>query len=193
MSFKKYFTKEQVLTLPNLLSLLRLLMIPALVWVYCGLNMYGVAAVIFIVSALTDVVDGFIARRFNMVSDLGKALDPVADKLTQLAMLFCLTTRYTYMIFPLCLLLVKETVTAATGLLSIHRSGAVRGAVWHGKLTTVLMFVKIMLHILWIDIPPVLSLTLVAVCSIMMGFSFFMYVCENIRVAKNAARRRGER
>ncbi len=87
-------TRKQLFTIPNLLSLLRLCMIPLIIWLYCAKKNYALTAAVLVLSGITDTVDGFIARRFNMVTDLGKALDPVADKLTQAAMMFCLLTRF---------------------------------------------------------------------------------------------------
>lgn len=83
--------KEQLLTIPNLLSVVRLLLIPLIVWLYCARQEYELAVLFILLSGATDVVDGFIARRFHMVSDFGKILDPVADKLTQGALIAGLT------------------------------------------------------------------------------------------------------
>lgn len=124
--------KNQILTVPNLLSLLRLLMIPLFVWLYLNGYKRWTAAVL-ILSGITDVVDGFIARHFGQVSDFGKALDPVADKLTQAAMLLCLISSYPMMIVPFVLLAVKEVFAAVSGLIVIRRTGLVLGAEWHVK------------------------------------------------------------
>ena len=175
MKFRSYFTREQILTLPNLLSLIRLLLIPVLVWAYLGLCDYPLAAIIFTVSTLTDIVDGFIARRFNMTSDFGKALDPFADKLTQLAVLFCLVTRFIYMLIPLCLLFVKEIVSGIASLRAIKKTGVVKSAEWHGKVTTVTLFLMIVTHILWYDIPPAASYVSVGICIGVMLMSFVLY------------------
>lgn len=85
-------------------------------------------------SGATDLADGYIARRFHMVSDLGKMLDPVADKLTQGAILICLVTRFPRMWLPLILLAVKEAFVGITSLLVIRKSGAVAGGrlAWQG-------------------------------------------------------------
>ncbi len=85
---------KQILTIPNLLSVFRILLIPLIVWLYCGKQDYLLAAWVLLLSGVTDIADGFIARRFRMVSDLGKVLDPIADKLTQTAALVCLLTRF---------------------------------------------------------------------------------------------------
>ena len=79
--------QHQILTIPNFMSLFRLCLIPLIVWLYHGKEMYGWAAVVLVISGITDVADGIVARHFHMVSDFGKAFDPVADKLTQFAML----------------------------------------------------------------------------------------------------------
>lgn len=75
--------QNKILTIPNVLSFFRLCLIPVIIWMYCSKRDYVRTAVILLLSGATDILDGFIARRFNMVSDLGKVLDPVADKLTQ--------------------------------------------------------------------------------------------------------------
>ena len=84
----RLFKRDQILTIPNLLSVIRLLMIPVIVWLYCEKQDYIAAAAMIVLSGLTDIADGIIARKFNLVSDLGKILDPVADKLTQAALIF---------------------------------------------------------------------------------------------------------
>ena len=83
--------KDQILTIPNLLSIIRLLMIPLIIWLYCEAQQYGLAVIVILLSGLTDIVDGFIARKYHMVSDFGKILDPAADKLTQAALILCLS------------------------------------------------------------------------------------------------------
>ena len=89
--------RSQIYTIPNMLSLLRLALIPVYCTVYLRAQTHTdhfIAATILAVSCLTDLIDGQIARRFQMISTLGKILDPLADKLTQLALLVCLSTKY---------------------------------------------------------------------------------------------------
>ena len=179
------FNKRQILTIPNLLSLLRLLMIPLFIWLY--LHGYeGWTAFVLIFSGLTDVVDGYIARHYNQVSDFGKAFDPIADKLTQAAMLLCLLTRYPTMIVPFLLLAVKDVFNAVSGLVVIRRTGVVFGAEWHGKLTTVLLYGMMILHVVWQDIPQWASNTLNAGCVVMMLVSFALYAQRNTQAIRNA-------
>ena len=100
--------QNKILTIPNILSFFRLCLIPVIVWLYVGKQDYLWTLLILTLSGVTDIVDGIIARRFNMVSNFGKAFDPVADKLTQMAMLFCLVSRFKYMMIPFVLLVVKN-------------------------------------------------------------------------------------
>lgn len=175
-------TENKILTIPNLLSAFRLLLIPVFIWTYCFRSEYLLTAGLLLLSGLTDMADGFIARRFHMVSNLGKMLDPVADKLTQGAMLVCLVTRFPMMWFPLGLLAVKETTVGISSLLVIRKSGVVTGAVWHGKVTTTLLYTMIVIHLIWYQIPGGVSNVIIAICFIMMLVSWGLYVWHNIKV-----------
>lgn len=179
-------TKNDILTIPNLLSLLRLLMIPVFVWLYLNGQEEWTAAVL-VLSGVTDVVDGYIARHFNQVSDFGKAFDPLADKLTQAAMLLCLTSRYPAMLLPFGLLAIKEIFAAISGIIVIKRTGEVLGAQWHGKVTTFLLYGMMILHVLWEDIPMWVSNVLNIGCVVMMLLSLVLYARRNIQAIRSAS------
>lgn len=180
-------SRKDVLTIPNLLSLLRLMMIPLFVWLY--LNGHdGWTAVVLLLSGATDAVDGYIARRFDQVSDFGKAFDPVADKLTQAAMLLCLTTRHPAMLLPLILLVIKEVFSAVFGIIVIRRTGEVKGAEWHGKVATMLLYGMMILHVLWKDIPAWVSNTFNVGCVAMMLLSLVLYARRNWKTIRSAAK-----
>lgn len=180
--------KKQILTVPNLLSLLRLLMIPLFVGLYLN-GHEGWTAAVLILSGVTDVVDGYVARHFGQVSDFGKAFDPVADKLTQAAMLLCLFSRYPMMIVPFILLAVKEVFSGISGLIVIKRTGIVPGAEWHGKLTTMMLYGMMIIHVVWQDIPLWTSNILNIGCVAMMLVSLVLYARRNIRFIRNAEKR----
>lgn len=177
--------KDKILTIPNILSFFRLCLIPVIVWLYIDKENYIWALFILILSAVTDIVDGIIARKCNMISDFGKAFDPIADKLTQMAMLYCLVNRFQYMICPLILLVIKEFCTGITGLISIKKTSTVKGAVWHGKLTTVSLYMMIAIHFLWYNVPNAVSLIMVGVCIGIMMMSFIMYTVQNVKAIMN--------
>lgn len=179
--------KNKLLTIPNILSFFRLVLIPVIVWLYVGKQDYLWTLLILTLSGVTDIVDGIIARKFNMVSNFGKAFDPVADKLTQMAMLFCLVSRFKYMMIPFVLLVVKEVFTGITALVSIKKTNTVKGAVWHGKLTTVSLYAMMAIHVVWFNIPRTLSLILVGICIGIMLMSFIMYAIQNFTAIKKGS------
>ncbi|MBR5342874.1 MAG: CDP-alcohol phosphatidyltransferase family protein [Oscillospiraceae bacterium] len=177
----KKILEGKILTIPNLLSCLRLALIPCFVWQFLVRDDRIATMILLLVSGLTDVADGFIARRFDMVSDLGKVLDPLADKLTQAAMLVCLTGSYPMMLLPFGLMVVKEMVCVGTGLAAIDSSGDVKSADWHGKLATVLLYGMLITHVLWLDIPAGVSLALILLCAAVIVLSGTLYGVRNLR------------
>ena len=132
--------RYKILTIPNVLSFFRLCLIPVFVWTYCEKKDYMLTALAVFVSGVTDVVDGFIARRFHMISDFGKILDPVADKLTQGALILCLTVTYDWMKWLIILFALKECAMLIMGYLAIRKEDSVNSAQWHGKLNTVMLY-----------------------------------------------------
>lgn len=172
--------KSRIFTVPNILSLLRIALIPAFVALYMARHPLGCAALLLL-SGATDLLDGWYARRFGAVSDAGKILDPVADKLTLLAALAMLLSFHPGLLVLLALLVLREAMMALTGMLAIARSGNVPGARWHGKATTALMYLTLFMHILWQDIPRAASNISIVICCLMMLFSAAMYVTDNCR------------
>lgn len=181
--------QSRIFTIPNLLSLLRILMIPLLVWLYCGKEDPFLTTLVLLLSGMTDIVDAFIARRFQMTSDLGKVLDPVADKLTQGVMLICLVTRFPHMLIPLCLLILKELFAAVSGAMVIRRTGVVMGAQWHGKAATVSLYGMMLIHLLWDSIPVAVSWLLVGLCAAVMLYSAIRYGVRNLRAIREKEQR----
>lgn len=184
VNWRAKLTKDQILTIPNILSFFRLGLIPIIIWTYCGLKMPFVALAFILLSGLTDIVDGYIARKYNMITDFGKTIDPVADKLTQLAVLFCLVTRFKMMLIPLCIMPIKEIILFIAKLCLFRKTEKVYGAVWHGKANTTILYVVIYIHIIWYNIYPPLSTILIGLTTGFMIFSFFAYFLETIKYYK---------
>ncbi len=182
MKFK--FTKKDIMTIPNLLTLFRIIMIPFLVVYYIKYQDYKATIIVLIMSGITDVADGFIARKFHMVSDFGKLFDPIADKLTQASLALCLWTRFPNMIYIFILMAIKETIMFITGYMSVKSSGEMLAAVWHGKVNTVLIYTVILTHIIWYDIPTHTSDTLLFLVACMMILSLILYARMNIKKYK---------
>jgi len=169
------FKKDQILTIPNLLSLFRLLLIPLIVWLYRSGHTYAAVAVVLL-SGLTDVVDGVVARNCNSVTDLGKVLDPVADKLTQAALIFCLLRRYFWMRLLLVLFALKELAMIIAGYLTLKKKHQVNSAQWFGKLTTVVLYIVMALLFLFPTIPLPAANTLIALCAVLILLSLVKYL-----------------
>lgn len=175
---------KRIFTIPNILSVTRIALIPVIVWLYHVKKWNLWAAFVLVLSGVTDVADGIIARKFHMVSDMGKILDPIADKLTQAAVLGCLVFRFPLMGIPLVVMLLKETVDAIWGLIIIHKTGQVTGAQWHGKAATVLLYALMFLHFAWEAIPNFFSFVSIAICTAMMFLSFILYCIRNWKQQK---------
>ena len=185
--------KDKIITIPNMLSLFRLLLIPVIVWLYTVKKEPVWATGVLLLSGITDVADGIIARKCHMVSDFGKAFDPIADKLTQIAVLLCLVSRFRWMLLPLGVMVVKETAAGILGLLVIRRTGEVKGAVWHGKATTVSLYTMMTVHLLWFEIPGVISGILIGGCTAVALVSAVMYTAENAKKLQSGRKEYGKK
>ncbi len=111
-------SKKELLSIPNLMGYFRLIMIPVFVWLYLKASTdadYYRAAIVMGISSITDMFDGMIARKFNMITEFGKFLDPLADKLTHGAILLCLWSRYPLILLLLVLFVLKERLHAGHG------------------------------------------------------------------------------
>jgi len=179
--FRKYLTKEQIFTIPNAMSLFRLLLIPVIIRSYWKGSYYFAVGMVLL-SALTDVLDGFVARKFHMVSDLGKMLDPISDKLTHAALLLCLLRRYGYIKILLLLLGIKELTMLVLGWISVKRRETVHGAKWYGKLCTAVFEAAMILLMLFPELPAWAVSGLLSLCTAVMLFSLLMYSVFFLRV-----------
>ncbi|MGN0557513.1 MAG: CDP-alcohol phosphatidyltransferase family protein [Acutalibacteraceae bacterium] len=173
--------KKDVLTVPNLLSLLRIVLVPLFVWLYfdCRIEHHVLWAVLILVlSGLTDVLDGGIARRFHMISSFGKVIDPLADKLTQGAAVICISIRHHFLVALLILFCAKECTMLLASVHLLKMGLRPSESKWWGKLSTVVMFVFIMI-VLLTDIFPAIPPEFVAVGAVITAicqlFSLFNY------------------
>lgn len=179
---KKIFTKNNILTIPNLLSLLRILMIPFIVWLYIRQKNYYGAALMILLSGITDVADGIIARKCNMVSDFGKILDPIADKLTQGTLFICLSFKYPNMLWIFALFVAKEFIMALLGYITIRNTDLVNSAKWYGKLSTFILYASMILMILFPDLPINVVNLLIILCGAILCLSLTMYTRFYIKI-----------
>lgn len=179
---KKIFNRKDILTLPNLLSLLRLLMIPLIVWLYVKEKNYKAATLVILISGITDVADGICARKFNMVSDFGKILDPIADKFTQGTLIICLSLKYSKMLWLIVLFAVKEFVMGLLGYITLKSKDSVNSAKWYGKVSTFVLYFSMMLLILIPDMNTAAVNALTLLCAGILLLSLVMYIRFYIRL-----------
>ena len=175
--------------IPNALSLVRMALIPAFVTLYLLRLDIWAFAVLF-VSGLTDAVDGFVARRFDMITDCGKLLDPLSDKLTQVAVVVCLTTRYAELL-PLTVLgFAKELSQGIGGVLLLKKNVQAQGARWFGKVSTVLFYTTMLVIVLWYDTltvsAPWMLWLLVGLVGVSMLIAFVGYLQMFLRIRHDA-------
>mgnify|MGYP003466164057 FL=1 len=162
-------------SIPNLITYLRFALIPAIIWAYCTLENGVLTAVFVAVSALTDVVDGKIARRFNQVTDVGKALDPIADKLTQATMMYCLLSKYELMLSVLIILIVKEIFMVVTALLETKVTNQINCALWYGKACTVFLYAVMLILMFFPNIQLTIANILLILSAVAMIVSTALY------------------
>jgi cardiolipin synthase len=170
--------KKQVFTIPNILSGIRILLSFFYLWVYVtgeAGDKRELLAGILIVSAVTDWLDGRIARKFHMVSEVGKILDPIADKLTQGILLICLLLQYHMAKYVLCLFLIKESYMGIMGLKTIRETGKNEGAMWYGKVSTAVFYTVMILLTLFPDIPTGIGECMLTGCGLFMLMAFILY------------------
>lgn len=170
--------KKDLFTIPNLLSLFRLVLIPVYVVIYFHADTdadYYLAAGILAVSCITDLIDGKIARHFNMISNTGKILDPLADKATQFTLIICLTIRYPILLVLICLFVVKEGFQLIAGLVILKRGEILAGALLSGKICTTVLFISLILLVMIPRISTTALYIITAVDCLFMLISFFDY------------------
>lgn len=139
--------KEDWFTIPNILSYVRIAMIPLYVYLYVTAQtteQYYKAAGVLVLSGLTDSLDGIIARKTGQITDLGKALDPLADKLTQIAVVGAMFVERPYILPLLILFIGKELYLLISNVLLFKKDIFMDGAMWFGKLATAFFYISML-------------------------------------------------
>ena len=180
--------KKEILTIPNLLSFFRLILIPVYMVIYLKAQEtkdYILAGSILAVSCLTDMVDGKIARKFNMITTFGKFLDPLADKLTQFALLLCLAIRHPVLWTVFSLFVLKELFQLVAGIISVRHGYILKGALISGKICTTILFVSLVAMVIFpqMDVTTINIIAMVDGVFLMVAFAdyFITYLGKRSR------------
>ena len=143
------YSRKEIFTIPNIIGYVRILLIPVFMYIYITAQTaqdYYISAAIVLLSTFSDLFDGLIARKFDQVTELGKFIDPLADKLSHAGMLVCLLFHYQYY-RPIWLFFgvfaVKECFMLIMGGIMLRHNGRkLDGAKWFGKVCTAVMFIS---------------------------------------------------
>ena len=174
------------MSIPNMLSIFRLLLIPVFLLVFFLMpEQIWAAGLIIVVSGATDVADGMIARKFNMVTQLGKILDPMADKLTQAAVCIALCVRHHELIVLTVIFVVKELFMLIGGCVLVKSGKKIHSSKWFGKMATVVLYAIMFLIIVIPEIPGWALYMLCGTAVAFVLFAFVMYIPEFLKIKKS--------
>lgn len=164
---------------PNILTILRFLLIPIILYFIFAGN-YILGFIFFTISGATDILDGCIARKFNLISNFGKLMDPLADKLTQISVLASLVIVDIIPVWILAIVILKELIMVI-GASFLYGKDVVVYSKWYGKLATVLFYLAIVISLFtkqfnitgfWVNF----SLTIYCIALASTVFSLIMYI-----------------
>lgn len=133
--------------IPNILTIIRFILIP-FIFITVISHHYLIGLIIFTISAITDILDGYIARKYNYITDIGKLIDPLADKLTQISLLLALTILNILPWWILAVVFIKECIMIITASVLYSRKDVVVYSKWYGKLATILFYLAIICSLL---------------------------------------------
>lgn len=170
--------KEDWFTIPNILSYLRIAMLPLYVYLYFNAEVvtdYYQAALVIVLSGLTDFLDGIIARNTGQITDLGKVLDPIADKLTQIVVVGAMALKRPYIMPLLILFIVKELYLLINNLILYKKDIMMDGAMWFGKIATAVFYICMFILIIFPYLSKSKSLPLIYITAVFQIISFCGY------------------
>lgn len=167
--------------IPNILTVLRMAAVPVFI-VFMLKNMIYPAIIVFLLAEITDVLDGLIARRFNLITKFGKIADPLADKMMQLAALFMFSIKDMIPRIIPWLVLFKELFMLISGIYLIRKNFDMSSK-WFGKLTSVILFISIML--VFFGVPRHITDVIFWICVAMALFAALMYIRNYFKQIKS--------
>ncbi|MDR0914258.1 MAG: CDP-alcohol phosphatidyltransferase family protein, partial [Oscillospiraceae bacterium] len=138
---------KELKTVPNILTIVRILLIAPIVWTFFmgkeNPNYYIAVVVLIVTSGLTDFFDGIIARKFNQITELGKMLDPLADKLTLIGIALCLCSLFPTVLPLIIVLIIKDLLMLCGAALLLKRGTKPPAAKWYGKIGTFIFYISV--------------------------------------------------
>jgi cardiolipin synthase len=175
------FTKKDLWNIPNILCYIRFLLIPVFISLYIK-EAYKQAAIVVLISGLTDFLDGFVARTFHMVTEFGKLIDPLADKLTQASLIFVLVVRIKWMFLLLILFVIMQLFMLFAGLIMLKKGKKLNGAKWFGKVSTTVFYAVMLVLVALPNLTTNIQNILMLVCGAFLLLSFLLYINEYFKM-----------
>ncbi|MBE6651531.1 MAG: CDP-diacylglycerol--glycerol-3-phosphate 3-phosphatidyltransferase [Ruminococcaceae bacterium] len=166
--------------IPNILTLFRMLLVPVFIYFFHVTKQHVLAVAVFLLAGFTDVLDGFLARHYNWTSNIGKILDPFADKCMQVTALVCLGQSGFVPWWVVGVLVLKELVLFIGALFALKKEKVYVQSNWYGKAGTVAFYIVATLLVLVKDMSDTLRITLGVFLILFMLFALIMYV-DNYR------------
>jgi cardiolipin synthase len=170
------------LNLPNILTGIRFILIPIFGY-YLYREQYTTAVVLFLLGGITDVLDGYIARKYNLITSWGKLADPLADKLMQITALILLTIQHKIPVLILVIITTKELLMGLGSILIYRNKKYVVSANWYGKMATVIFYFAVAAIIIF-DLNSLYNNIFIGIAVLCTLFAFFMYLLSYIRINK---------
>lgn len=168
-----------IFTIPNILSYLRILMIPPFMYLFLK-GKYIESAIVIVLSGLSDCIDGFLARRLNQITQLGKMIDPVADKLTLIAVGVCLSVTEPMIIPVIFILALKDILMLIGASVLLKKHIMPVASAWYGKVGTVCFYVSVAAIVVFDIILKfenfgIVSFIMLSVTAVIMIYSLIRY------------------
>ncbi len=172
------------MNIPNIITVIRFVLIPFFGY-FLFIQHYYIAVTLFLLGGLTDVLDGYIARKYNLITPWGKVADPIADKLMQITALVMLTLQTKIDSVILVIVVAKEVFMVAGGILLYKKDNYVVSANWYGKAATVIFYLAIILAIF--NVPYSRIFVFIAVLFTL--FAFFMYSIDFRKITTDSGKK----
>ncbi len=163
--------------IPNIITTFRLFLVPIFAYFTLISDNLWAALIVFVVSGISDVIDGIIARKCNMITETGKVYDPLVDKLMQITVLFALSARGFIPVWAIAIIIAKELIMIAVALVLYLKKTIIQSK-WYGKMTTVIFYAVILILVIFPDIPLIPQTILLVVLISSMLFSAFGYLTK---------------
>lgn len=178
--------KINIKNIPNYLTILRLILIP-IIFILIVFEQYTLSFLFFVAANITDILDGYIARKYHLITDWGKLMDPLADKLTQISTISALIIKGIIPFWILVILTVKELIMITVAFILYKKRIITVHSKWYGKVATILFFIAIVTSLLAenFEILSTLTIYLYYIAIIMTVFAGIMYakniICKDFK------------